>query len=351
MQSFALNVVCFLFACMLLVVRADGFQSAFQTFSVPATQCRLILPHRKQSKTQRRMGFFDDLIKEAFSNDADLEKDGIKGSIEGPGDELAGGFLSSLQPKQQPPRTDVQKRWLESQRAQQEAARRAPREPGPSAPVRAAKGAPLAPHVLAGTRWDLALYLTGVPDRDPNNDLYGARSNVSLRDRRLGAGAVLPKEPTAWVRVAMLEGGVVDVVGGPSDVCPADVPGQWRLSDDGRMLRLGLPVRAYRRTVTTTGTLEKVFWSEGEAPTSKTTSTYSIPEGLVYGDIGVGYGDVPGTLEMLQDRAAGGEVIPGGLLRLEKRMGVLGATSNFLPCGRFSGTFSPETSVVTDEPR
>ena len=30
-------------------------------------------------------------------------------------------------------------------------------------------------------------------------------------------------------------------------------------------------------------------------------------------------------------------VVPGGLLRVEKKIGVLGAGSKLLPCGKFSG--------------
>ncbi len=48
-----------------------------------------------------------------------------------------------------------------------------------------------------------------------------------------------------------------------------------------------------------------MFWS-GEGPsTTRTSSTYSIPEGFMYGDIGMGYGDVPGTLEMADERGGG----------------------------------------------
>ena len=130
-------------------------------------------------------------------------------------------------------------------------------------------------------------------------------------------------------------------------IFPRGVDGQWKLSADGKTLRIGIPIRGYRRTITTTGTIQKVFWS-GEGPsTTRTSSTYSIPEGFVYGDIGVGYGSVPGTLEMADERgggsgsttAGGAGTTPGGLLRVEKRIGVLGASSKLLPCGKFSGRF------------
>lgn len=300
------------------------------------------------------MGFFDDLIKDAFSNDADLAKDGVKGSIEGPGDDLLGSIGLQQQPQQQ---SEVQKRWLEAQEKQKAQQQQAQQDQRQTVLVKAAKGAPLTTQVLLDTNWELSLYLTGVPDRDPSNDLYGSKTNVSVRDRQLGPGVSLPADPTARVRIELLEGGEVSILGSfagaadddnddddaapidddASQVCYTDVPGQWKLSDDGKTIRIGIPIRGFRRTVTTTGTIQKVFWSEGEPATSKTSSTYSIPEGFVYGDIAVGYGDRPGTLEMTDEKASGMEVIPGGLLRVEKRIGMLGASSKLLPCGKFSG--------------
>ena len=66
-----------------------------------------------------------------------------------------------------------------------------------------------------------------------------------------------------------------------------------------------------------------MFWSQGEETSTKTSSTYSIPEGFIYGDIGIGYGDRPGTLEMMDEKTIRAlETIPGGLLRVEKKEGV-----------------------------
>ena len=93
---------------------------------------------------------------------------------------------------------------------------------------------------------------------------------------------------------------------------------------------------------------------------TKMLSSYSIPEGFIYGDIGVGYGVTLGTLEMVNEK--GGmvsredrysrtildrneasspqtEKMPGGLLRVEKKIGMLGAASKLIPCGKFSGRF------------
>lgn len=296
-----------------------------------------------------RMGFFDDLIKDAFSNDSTLAKDRAKGSIEGPSDNLNDSFVSK-----QPQKTEVQKRWLEAQQQSSQ-----PQQINVSSmdsrQFVTTKGAPLTTEVLTNTNWELSLYLTGVPDRDPSNDLYGSKTNVSLRDRQLGLGTSLPLTPTARVRIMLLESGVVSIansfadnvdedndnttIDNPSQVCSTDIPGQWKLSEDGKTIRIGIPIRGYRRTVTTTGTIQKVFWSQGEPLTSKTSSTYSIPEGFIYGDIGVGYGDRPGTLEMIDEKAMGADITPGGLLRVEKKMGILGVSSKLLQCGRFSGSF------------
>ena len=38
-------------------------------------------------------------------------------------------------------------------------------------------------------------------------------------------------------------------------------------------------------------------------------------------------------------QVGGAEMVPRGLLRVEKRIGVLGASSKLLPCGIFSGRF------------
>ena len=296
------------------------------------------------------MGFLDNIFKDAFSNDESLSRDGVKGSIEGPEDTMNENFgLSSQQPEQ----TEVQKRWIESQQLQkqQEQQRRQQQAVASPALVKTAKGAPLNTQVLTDTTWDLGLYLTGVPDRDPSNDLYGSKSNVSVRDRQLGLGVSLPKEPTAKIQIQLLEDGAVAICSSATDsdddecqvdeVCSTDIPGQWKLSDDGKTIRIGIPIRGYRRTVTTTGTIQNVFWTQNEEATSKTSSTYSIPEGFVYGDISVGFGDEPGKLIMMDEKSSspisGMSVIPGGLLRVEKRQGLLGASSTMVPCGRFSG--------------
>jgi len=323
--------------------------NGFQQLSLPRSSARPM--SKQQTSSSLNMGFFDNILKDAFSNDESLSRDGVKGSIEGPEDTMNENFGIAAQ---QPEQTEVQKRWIESQlqQKQQEVQQRRQQQAVASpALVKTAKGAPLTTQVLTDTTWELGLYLTGVPDRDPSNDLYGSKSNVSVRDRQLGLGVSLPNEPTAKIQIQLLEDGSVAICGSATDsddeecqvdeVCSTDVPGQWKLSDDGKTVRIGIPMRGYRRTITTTGTIQNVFWSQGEAATSKTSSTYSIPEGFVYGDISVGYGDEPGKLIMMDEKSTspstGMSVIPGGLLRVEKKNGLLGASSTLVPCGRFSG--------------
>ena len=45
------------------------------------------------------------------------------------------------------------------------------------------------------------------------------------------------------------------------------------------------------------------------------------------------------VVEVPDGRGSAVEIIPGGLLRVEKRIGMLGASSKLLPCGKFSGRF------------
>jgi hypothetical protein len=283
-----------------------------------------IRPHTT-TLSKLQMGFFDDLLKDAFSNDPNLSSDKVSGAIDAATSQDVFNADSE--------KTEVQKRWLESQLAK-------------GAVVSSnVKGAPLSTELLADTQWLLSLYLTGVPDRDPTNDLYGSRSNVSLRDRRLGLGVNLPKESTGSVIVRLLADGSLSVVDSwfgetrddnsiEQSICPTDILGQWLLSEDGRTLRVGLPISGYRRTVTTKGTIQKIYWSSSEDSTMQTSTTYSIPEGMIYGDVNVGYG-TGGVLAMLEEKGEGGMMMPGGLLRVEKRMGL--ASSKMVPCGRFCG--------------
>lgn len=346
MASIKYTLQLLLLCCLLAFLNfavVGGFQ---QQLSSPSA----LSMSKQQRRSSLSMGFLDNILKDAFSNDESLSRDGVKGSIVGPEDATDENFGLNAAP-QQPEQTEVQKRWIQSQLQQKQQEVQQRRQQQSPALMKTAKGAPLTTQVLTDTTWELGLYLTGVPDKDPSNDLYGSKSNVSVRDRQLGLGVSMPNEPTARVQIQLLDDGTVAICGSATDsdddecqvdeVCSTDIPGQWKLSDDGKTIRIGIPMRGYRRTITTTGTIQNVFWAQGEPATSKTSSTYSIPEGFVYGDISVGYGDVPGKLVMMDEKstspATGMSVIPGGLLRVEKKNGLLGASSTLVPCGRFSG--------------
>jgi hypothetical protein len=179
------------------------------------------------SSTQLSMGFFDDLLKDAFSNDSTLAKGSVKGSIEGPGDDEDLSNSSSRSRnnmRQSLPQTEIQRRFLEAQQQQGQRLLQQKQQQQNAQQqdtlIKAAKGAPLTNKVLINTNWELSLYLTGVPDRDPSSDLYGSKTNVSVRDRQLGLGAALPTEPTARIKVVLLDDGVVSIV--ESRACNSD---------------------------------------------------------------------------------------------------------------------------------
>lgn len=81
--------------------------------------------------------------------------------------------------------------------------------------------------------------------------------------------------------------------------------------------------------MTTTGSITKVFWSEDEDTVTKTSSTYSIPEGKIIADSSIGYGK-PGELVMGDVKQS------NGFLSIEQRSGLLGASSRMVKCGKFS---------------
>lgn len=96
------------------------------------------------------------------------------------------------------------------------------------------------------------------------------------------------------------------------------------------MIRFSLDTSGFTRTVQTTGTITKVFWSEDNEVTSKTQSTYSIPPGYLYADSKVRFGRIPGTLEMEE-----------GILRVEQTSGLFGALTKMVACGKFKAHFVP----------
>lgn len=238
------------------------------------------------------MSFFQDLFQGAFDNANNLAEDKRQGQLEGPGDD------DSYASKQ--PITETQRLWREKQKR--------------SSVVSAA--------LVENSKWTLDLFLAGVPSKDPSNDLYGSKTNISNRDRQIGMD--LPKEPSVSLELNLLSGGVCQVDESP--FTSGKTQGQWKISEDGKMLRFSVDVLGYSRTVQTKGSITKVFWSNQEEVNTSTSTTYSIPPGWLYGDIEIAYGVNAGTLAMRGE----------GILRVEQKMGLLGAASKMVACGKFA---------------
>ena len=100
--------------------------------------------------------------------------------------------------------------------------------------------------------------------------------------------------------------------------------GEWKLSPDKTYIRFSMDSLGFTRTVQTTGTINKVFWSKEDDVVTKTSSTYSIPVGFIYADAKIGYGTSPDVF-----------IMKDGNLMFEKMSGLLGVSSKMLTCGKF----------------
>ncbi|KAL3930833.1 MAG: hypothetical protein SGBAC_011592 [Bacillariaceae sp.] len=239
-----------------------------------------------------RYNFFKDMVSAAFENDRSLSGDKTKGQYDAPGEEFEdrNEQLTEL--------TTTQLKWRETQLKND-----------------------VTPEMVTGTSWTLDLFLSGVPERDPSNDLYGSRVNISSRDRQTGLN--LPGAPSTSVTLTFLKDGVCRV--SESGFTSGDVDGQWKLSEDGNILRFSMDSLGYTRMVQTKGSIQNVYWTDEEEKSIQTSSSYSIPPGLVYGDVELTASRNPGTFEMDSD----------GVLRIEKESGLFGISSQMKTCGKF----------------
>lgn len=235
------------------------------------------------------MSFFKELINSAFENDKSLSNDKSKGQYDGPYDEES----------QYNAPTQTQQKWRD-------------RMLKPTREVNQ--------ELLGNTKWTIDLFLAGVANKDPSNDLYGSKVNISSRDQTTGLN--LPETPSVTVDVELLPNGICKTT--ESSFTTGAEGGQWKLSEDGSMIRFSMDVVGYSRTVQTKGSITKVFWSKEDEKTTETSSTYSIPAGIMYADANIISGSKPGVLDMKD-----------GVLRVEKTMGFLGAASKMVPCGGF----------------
>jgi hypothetical protein len=252
-----------------------------------------MMDRRRAIKT-RRYNFFKDAIGKAFENDRNLSSDKSKGQYDAPGEEFDDPTpnVGTL--------TETQKKWRETQLLRKDG---------------------INPELLVGTSWTLELFLAGVPDKDPSNDLYGSKINISSRDK--ATGLALPSAASASLTVAFLQNG--ECKASKSTFTSGDNSGEWKVSDDGKFLRFSLDTMGYTRTVETRGSIQKIYWSDAEEKTIQTKTTYSIPPGLVYGDIEIIPGRNPGTFDLGDN----------GILRVERSSGLFGIASKMVPCGKF----------------
>lgn len=245
------------------------------------------------------MNFLKDLFDNAFENDKSLSsKDRKKGQLEPINDRSGSYPVEAIM-------TETQKAWRQRQQG----------------------AALMSNDMLVDTTFALDLYLAGVPDKDPSNDLYGSRTNISTRDR--ASGLDLPPNPTLEsLRIRFLPNNVCQVLDQTPFTTGPAVEGEWKLNPDGTMLRFSMDVLGYNRKVQTKGSIENVFWTDEPSKQVKTSTSYSIPPGWIYADVPVSTGIRPGLIQFKEM----------GVLRIEQSMGLLGAGSRMVACGSFEGT-------------
>ena len=246
----------------------------------------------RQSWAQQRLNssrrfFFKDLLDKAFENDDSLTQDEkVTGQIEG---------ANEPEPVARKELTETQQKWrqMNSQAAD-----------------------------ITGTSFSFDFFLTGIPDKDPSNDLFGARVNISSRDRKVGQS--VPENPTVEnIRISFLDNSKC-ICETDSVFTSKDSEGDWRVSDDGKQIRFRISVTGFTRTVETRGSIQSVFWSDEPDKVSRTATVYSIPEGWMYGEAELIAGGRPGLVNWND-----------AVLKVEQSTGLLGAGSKMVPCGIF----------------
>jgi hypothetical protein len=274
---------------------------------------------RRYSSLSVRYNFFKNLIDQAFENDTTLINASDKRT--GQLDDSKSDTDNENQSRRSGSLTETQAKWqaLQSQLPQ-----------------------------LAGTTLSLNLFISGVPERDPSSDLYASKTTISSRDRLVGL--TLPLEPTVKdIRVTFLDDAQC-ICETESPLTRANDKGDWRLlnnentarqsstltpASNKALIRFRIPVTGYSRTVETKGTIQNVYWSkrnpDSDPEIRKTSTTYSIPQGWLYGDA-----------ELVKN-ARGQLTIINGVLKVEQTTGFLGASIKMVPCGKF------EASVVLDD--
>jgi hypothetical protein len=224
---------------------------------------------------------------------------------------------------------------------------------------------------LVGSTINVDLYLAGVPNKDPSNDLYGGKTNISARDRSVGQ--VLPSSPTisniqiqfepnqkcaVSTVTTSLPATQDDINKDPAVVAAVEkssptnaavnnfvntqIQGDWKLSDDGNQIRFRFQVYGFQRTVQTKGTIQKIYWSQENESITETSTLYTIPEGWLYLETDLSRknnGNVQWTNTNVMNRspaaAAATSSSSSGIVKVEQAMGFLGIASRMIPCGKF----------------
>jgi hypothetical protein len=220
------------------------------------------------------------------------------------------------------------------------------------------------------------LYLSGVPNKDPSNDLYASKTNISLRDRSVGQ--VLPTVPTiSSLKIKFLlenKCAIVTKTPTPSlssdddttsienetsrpttttasdDFVNTNVRGDWKLSENGKQIRFRIQVFGFQRTIQTRGTIQKIYWSKEQDSITETSTLYSIPEGWLYFETELSKrsnGSVQWTNPTVNPSSAMRKAVAttttstsNGMIKIEQATGFLGIASRMVPCGKFMVTAS-----------
>jgi len=270
---------------------------------------KLTISSRSRTRCQN---FLKDAFESAFSNDRNLSTDKRKGQYD---DIYSGEEYINIDPNEDDGLTDVQRKWRQTQTQR------------PDSNVRVVNY-----DLIVGKSLTLDLYLAGVPQRDPSNDLYGSRVNISSRDKSTGLS--LPSAPSVNVKLDFLENGICRV--SESGFTSGNTNGEWKVSEDGKILRFSIDSLGYTRTVQTKGSIQNVYWTDEEEKSVQTSTTYAIPPGMVYGDVQVSLGRIPGTFEVEKE----------GALRIEKSTGIFGIGSQLVACGKFVAAVYKESTPV-----
>ena len=182
-----------LFVNGLMMVKCKQFSPGFVCVQNNGKRNYNMMEPFKESSSGLQMGLFNDLFKDAFANDENLSSDKATGQLEYEGDSENDDNIFPILSKPSEQQTDIQKRWLAVQEKEKNVRKQSQLEQqqrnnaaissGANLDIKGIKGAPVNIDQLIGTTWVLDLYLAGVPERDPSNDLYGSKVNISNRDR------------------------------------------------------------------------------------------------------------------------------------------------------------------------